>query len=242
MSNTLNSFFTKIHLILLFLVSLTITAQSNYSELALTGRGDLEFVGDVYKLQEEVQEAFIKMKTAARKDGVLIQIVSEYRSFERQLGIWNKKYDRFISEGLSPNETIHKIIQYSTLPGTSRHHWGTDVDVIDGFVKIPKNSLIEENYSETGIYAKLKKWMNENSEKFGFYLVYTDDPNRKGFKHEPWHYSYKPLSDKLLKDFSEIDLATFFKTVQLKGVDYISEDFLHQYTQENILDINPVLK
>ena len=26
---------------------------------------------------------------------------------------------------------IDKIIEYSTLPGTSRHHWGTDIDIID---------------------------------------------------------------------------------------------------------------
>lgn len=242
MSVNFKMLFVKPLLVLLFLNIHLVYSQMNYSELALTGRGDLELVGGNYKLQEEAQIAFVKMKAAARKDGVLIQIVSEYRSFERQLSIWNRKYHKFISYGLSPEEAIKKIIQYSTLPGTSRHHWGTEVDVIDGFIKMPKNVLTESNFSETGVYSKLKKWMNENSEKFGFYLVYTDNPHRKGFKHEPWHYSYKPLSDKLLKEFSEIDLVSFFKTVQLNGIDHISEDFLHQYTEENILDINPVLK
>lgn len=107
---------------------------------------------------------------------------------------------------------------------------------------MPRNILTEANFSETGVYSKLKKWMNKNSEKFGFYLVYTDDPHRKGFKHEPWHYSYKPLSDKMVKEFNEIDLVSFFKTVQLNGIDHISEDFLHQYAEENLGDINPVLK
>jgi len=242
MTDTSRLLFLRFYLILMLLSSSVAVSQSNYSELALTGRVDLELVGGNYKLQEEVQIAFVKMKSAARKEGVLIEIVSEYRSFERQLSIWNRKYQKFISSGFSPEAAVKKNIQYSTLPGTSRHHWGTDVDVIDGFVKMPRDVLIEENFLETGVYSKLKKWMNENSEKFGFYLVYTDDPNRKGFKHEPWHYSYKPLSDILLKEFSEIDLVYFFKTVKINGMDHISEDFLDQYIEENMLGINPLLK
>lgn len=217
-------------------------SEKLYSELALTGRGDLKLVSEECKLQEEVQEAFDKMQKAALKEGISLRIVSEYRSFDRQASIWNRKYHKYISQGFSPREAITKIIEYSTLPGTSRHHWGTDIDLIDGSVAIPKSVLTHANYEGNGIYAKLKKWMDENSEKYGFYLVYTNDPHRKGFKYEPWHYSYKPLADKLLKEFSSISLVDLFKNVELKGIDYISEAFLEQYTEENILDINPILK
>lgn len=213
-----------------------------YSELALTGRGDLKLVSEECKLQEEVQEAFDKMQKDALKEGISLRIVSEYRSFDRQASIWNRKYHKYIAQGFSPKEAITKIIEYSTLPGTSRHHWGTDIDVIDGSVAIPKSVLTHANYEGNGVYAKLKKWMDKNSEKYGFYLVYTDDPNRKGFKYEPWHYSYKPLADELLKEFSSISLVDLFKNVELNGIDHISEAFLEQYTQENILDINPILK
>lgn len=217
-------------------------AKKLYSELALTGRGDLKLVSEECKLQEEVQDAFDKMQKAALKEGISLRIVSEYRSFDRQASIWNRKYHKYISQGFSPKEAITKIIEYSTLPGTSRHHWGTDIDLIDGSVAIPKRVLTHANYEGDGVYAKLKKWMDKNSEKYGFYLVYTNDPNRKGFKYEPWHYSYKPLADKLLKEFSSISLVDLFKNVELNGIDHISEAFLEQYTQENILDINPILK
>ena len=29
-------------------------------------------------------------------------------------------------------DAINEIIRFSTIPGTSRHHWGTDID-INGF-------------------------------------------------------------------------------------------------------------
>lgn len=217
-------------------------SQNLYSELALTGRGDLELVGDSYKLQEEVNEAFIKMSSAALKDGISIKIVSAYRSFNAQLNIWNKKYTKYISQGYSPNQAINKIIEYSTLPGTSRHHWGTDIDIIDGAVRRPKNVLLEENFEGTGVFFKLKKWMDENAEKFGFYLVYPDTEGRKGFYYEPWHYSYKPLSKRCLKEFLDKDVSRIYMKNDLKGSAYISKDFLNKYFSENILDINPTLK
>ena len=49
---------------------------------------------------------------------------------------------------MDDDAAIDKIIEYSTLPGTSRHHWGTDIDIIDaeppeeGDVLLPKNFMI----------------------------------------------------------------------------------------------------
>ena len=71
------------------------------------------------------------MKQAAAEDGIQIKIVSSSRSFERQLAIWNAKYIQNEENGLDPIENIRKIIEYSTIPGTSRHHWGTELDLID---------------------------------------------------------------------------------------------------------------
>lgn len=231
--------------LLLFLHILLISnlfSQEKYSLEALTGLGGIELVGDVIKLQKDTYEAFQKMQNAARKDGIEIKIVSGYRSFKSQKSIWNRKYNKYISQGLSPRQAIEKIIEYSTIPGTSRHHWGTDIDVIDGLVPIPKSILYEKNYAENGIYSKLKKWMDKNSERYGFYLVYNSNIERKGFKYEPWHYSYKPLSGIMLKEYKEIDLKKFYAKFKPKGFLYFNDGFLNKYFQENIMDINPSLQ
>ena len=214
-------------------------SQTNYTLNALTGRGDLELIGNSYKLQKEAFDAFNAMKDAALIEGIDIEIISSYRSFEHQKRIWERKYERFVSKGLSPKLAIAKIIEYSTIPGTSRHHWGTDIDIIDGSVSKPKNILIEENYLEKGVYSKLKKWMDENSEKFGFYLVYTNESNRKGFKFEPWHYSFKSLSKPMLVEFKKKDLGNIYTAIELKGSEFLTQEFLNKYIKENVCDINP---
>ncbi len=216
-------------------------SQKKYSVNALTGQGDIEFIGKTVKLQKETYNAFEKMKKAALKEGINLKIVSGYRSFNSQKNIWNRKYNRFISQGFSPKKSIEKIVEYSTLPGTSRHHWGTDIDIIDGSIKIPKSILVESNYEGNGVYSKLKKWMDDHSQSFGFYLVYTKDKIRKGFKYEPWHYSYKPLSKSMLSQYKEIKLDDFYKKTKLNGKKYIDAKFLNIYTAENISSINPAL-
>ena len=233
----------KIIVISVFTIfQINLFSQTDYTLNALTGRGDLELTGDSYKLQKEAFEAFNTMKTAALLDGIAIEIVSSYRSFEHQNRIWERKYKAFISKGLSPEQALAKIIEYSTLPGTSRHHWGTDIDIIDANVKVPKDVLIEENYQNNGVYTSLKKWMDLNSEKFGFYLVYTNTYSRKGFRYEPWHYSYKKIAVPMLQEFLKIDLLQFFKTINLMGKYYISPKFIEKYINNNISDINTKLK
>lgn len=216
--------------------------SQKYSEYALTGRGDLILVGDSFKLQKPVYEAFQKMKRAALKEGILVQTVSGYRSYNHQKNIWNRKYNKYLSEGFLPKEAITEIIKYSTLPGTSRHHWGTDIDIIDGMVVMPKNLLLEDNYNEGGVYHKLKSWMDLNAEKFGFHLVYDNSITRKGFKYEPWHYSYKKISQPMLKDFSLLNLNEFFETKKLNGVTHFTEEFLEMYLNYNIFNISDQLK
>ena len=77
--------------------------------------------------------------------------------------------------------------------------------------------------------------------KYGFYLVYNNETNREGFKYEPWHYSYKPLSQNYLREYQKLDLNTIIKTEQLMGCEHFSQEFITHYLNKNILDINPVL-
>ena len=83
--------------------------------------------------------------------------------------------------------------------------------------------------------------MDIHAKDYGFYLAYTDLPNRKGFKYEPWHYSYKPLSSQYLQAYKKLDIAKILKTDKLLGSKNFSNNFITKYTAENILDINPKL-
>ncbi|MDT0293224.1 M15 family metallopeptidase [Mesonia ostreae] len=208
----------------------------------LTGKANVSFYGKNYQLRKEVNKAFLKMQAKAKKEGIHIQIVSAYRSYERQTQIFNAKFNRYTKQGLSGKDAVNKIIEYSTIPGTSRHHWGTDIDIIDANAKQPKNVLMPKNYSEDGPYCDMKIWLNKHSEKFGFYIVYTDNPKRKGFYPEPWHFSYKKTSVAMLKAYQDIDFKKIItQDTNLRGREFLTESFLNTYKKEHILDINPAL-
>jgi len=139
-------------------------------------------------------------------------------------------------------DAINEIIRFSTIPGTSRHHWGTDIDIIDGNYPDENNVLMSEKYEKGGVFYDLKKWLLNNSEDYGFYLTYNNDPKRKGFEYEPWHYSYKPSSKKYLKLLLNSDLEKLFKNKNLNGHQYFDKNFIDKYISEYIMDINPDLK
>lgn len=215
--------------------------QEIYTREELIGKDNSDMIGLKFKMKTKAYSSFVTMQSHAYKAKVAIRVVSGYRSFEKQKQIFENKYSLYLSEGMSPEEAINKIIEYSTIPGTSRHHWGTDVDVFDSSVPQPESILEEEHYYNDGCYTKLKKWMDENANRFGFYEVYTNNPDRKGFKHEPWHYSYAPLAKPMLQEYRNLDLKSIFEEENILGNEHFSEKFINRYRDENILDINPEL-
>ena len=209
----------------------------------LHGINNPNLVGDSIQLEKRTFNAFKKMEKAALKDGIKLKIVSAYRSYDRQKTIWNNKYLRFTKDyNLEPEKAISEIMRFSTIPGTSRHHWGTEIDIIDGKHKDEEDVLIGEKFKKNGIFYEMKKWLDRNSEDYGFYIVYTDDQKRKGFEHEPWHFSYKPASMELLKLFIKSDLKKVIKNGEIKGSEYFTNEFIEKYIKEFILDINKELK
>ncbi len=216
--------------------------QELFSEAELMGKADIELFGEGIQLREEAHDSFVEMKRAAYQDGIDIKVVSSFRSYERQRQIFERKYIQFTDvDGLSPMEAIDKIVEYSTIPGTSRHHWGTDVDLIDGNKRAEGDVLVAEKFEAGGPFADFKAWMDEHSEDYGFYLVYTDNPKRRGFKYEPWHYSYAPISISMLEEMRRINLVRIMEKEDFEGSEHFTTGFLRNYIQDNILDINPSL-
>ncbi|ETN95245.1 M15 family metallopeptidase [Zhouia amylolytica] len=229
-------------LLLMIITSINVQAQNKaISVEELLGKGDPELYGKGINLRKEAYECFVQMQEAAAREGIVITIASSYRSYESQRKIWERKFKRFTANGLSPSQAVSKIVEYSTIPGTSRHHWGTDIDIIDGTKKVKGDVLIQDNYENGGPYAKLKQWMDKNAHKFGYYLVYTNDSQRKGFNYEPWHYSYAPLSISYLKQYRELAIKEQLLEYKLLGAKAFTDSFINSYIDNNILDINPEL-
>ena len=152
-------------------------------------------------LRKDVLIAFIGMKTAAAMDNVDLQIISACRNFSHQKRIWEAKWNgsrkvggKNLSKAI-PNraERAKEILKFSSMPGTSRHHWGTDIDI---------NSL-SPSYFESGKGKKEYEWLRDNAFEFGFCQVYSEKGNDRkyGYEEEKWHWSYIPIASKFTKYF-----------------------------------------
>jgi LAS superfamily LD-carboxypeptidase LdcB len=171
------------------------------SPLELTGRARTHVVqrDDLRAaVHPQALEAFLAMREQAARDGIELAVFSAFRDFDAQLAIWNRKYrgerplfrlDGSVREhaSLSQAELIDAILEWSALPGTSRHHWGTDLDVYDA-AAMPEGyrvQLLPAEYACDGVFQRLSAWLDANMQRFGFFRPY--DAYRGGVHPEPWH-------------------------------------------------------
>ncbi|KAB2807752.1 M15 family metallopeptidase [Phaeocystidibacter luteus] len=143
-------------------------------------------------LRKDAAAAFEEMADSAALDGIRIYVVSATRNHEYQTDIWTRKWE---SRGGESVEKALSILEYSSMPGTSRHHWGTDLDI----------NSVEPSYFESGQGTRIYEWMSENAHKFGFFQPYTaQTKGRTGYNEEKWHWSYQPIARKLLKAYNHL--------------------------------------
>jgi len=178
------------------------------NELELTGRArtHIEQIDDPrVALHHEAVEPFRALREAAAKDGLDLMPFSAFRDFNQQVEIWNRKfrgerplYDRSgkVREhaALTEAELVDAILVWSAVPGASRHHWGSEIDIYDR-AAMPADyrvQLLPDEYAPGGVFERLAQWMNENLARFDFYRPYDED--RGGVYPEPWHISYVPVS------------------------------------------------
>ena len=150
-------------------------------------------------LRKETFDAFQKMAAAAKKDGIRLSIISATRNFDSQKKIWENKWngktkveERDLTTVSDLIERARIILLYSSMPGTSRHHWGTDIDL---------NSL-DNSYFSSGEGLKTYQWLTFHAIEFGFCQPYTSKASgRTGYEEEKWHWSYLPLSKLFLEEY-----------------------------------------
>ena len=191
----------------------------------------LEMALDAPRLMPEVRAAFDRLASDARAAGFEPEVASAYRSFDRQRSIWNAKLagERAVLDdadqpvpmsALSALEQIHAVLRFSALPGTSRHHWGTDLDVFD-------RSAMPEGYElqlcmaevcEGGIFDDFHCWLDEridSGESHGFFRPY--DRDRGGVSPERWHLSYAPAAQAFENALSAAALVELWESLEESG-------------------------
>jgi LAS superfamily LD-carboxypeptidase LdcB len=213
----------------------------NEGELTGQVRTHIADVSDpVCALHAHVVAPFLNLRRAALADGFDPVPHSSFRDFSRQLTIWNGKFSGerpmvdasgqpIDASGLTPVERIEAILLWSALPGASRHHWGTDVDLIDGHATAPgyRVQLTPEEFAPGGPYAPLAEWLEANAARFGFFRPFRGVLS--GVQPEPWHFSFAPVADNARRSLSPAVLRKAITAAPLLGKEQVLDrlDALH---------------
>ncbi len=191
--------------------------------------------GDQY-LRKEASLAFEEMARAALKDGVKIIAISTTRNFNRQKQIWNAKWTgkrlvqgkNLAETSLSDSAKAMEILKYSSMPGTSRHHWGSDVDI----------NALENDWFEAGEGKKIYEWMQKHAEEYGFCQPYTSkECGRTGYEEEKWHWSYEPISKPYLEAYLskvKTEMITGFEGAHTAKEVQVIENYVQGITHCNL--------
>ncbi|MDX3773708.1 M15 family metallopeptidase [Chromatiaceae bacterium AAb-1] len=171
----------------------------------LTGRTEqhLIMLDNGFAIHHAMQHPWQQLYDAAKAAGIHLTMVSAFRSFERQATIWQAKYEgrRKVYDlqqhavDLQQLQGYHKlsaILLYSALPGASRHHWGTELDLYDAAAVSNdyQPRLQTAEYMEGGPFYPMVQWLQQHATDFGFYFPYK--VYQGGVAAEPWHLSFRP--------------------------------------------------
>ena len=171
-------------------------------------------------LQKDTYLAFEKMANAAAKDGIPLVILSGTRNFSEQKVIWDRKWNNLKTTTKDEIGITLKILSSSSMPSTSRHHWGTDFDV----------NSVEDSYFLSAMGKKVYSWLSSNAHNYGFCQVYDDkkETKRTGYEVEKWHWSYMPISTLMLD--------AYINQIQYKDINGFQGDKLAANSSVKIIE------
>jgi LAS superfamily LD-carboxypeptidase LdcB len=174
------------------------------------------------RLHPQAAAAFLGLVAEAARAGIDLAASSAFRDFNAQLAIWNGKFrgerpvlDRHGApldiSAMDEEAIVRAILLWSALPGASRHHWGSEIDVFDRAALAPgaRPQLIPQEYAASGVFASLAQFLRRHAARHGFFLPY--DSERGGVQPEPWHLSFAPISVAALQ---ALTLPVLFEALQ----------------------------
>jgi LAS superfamily LD-carboxypeptidase LdcB len=183
-------------------------------------------------LHADVVAPFMNLRRAALDEGIDLQAISGFRDFSRQLAIWNGKFSgerpmldasgaKLDAKSLTPRERVDAILLWSALPGASRHHWGTDLDLVDRKPSAAgyQIKLTREEFAPGGPFAHLARWLEVHAPRFGFFRPFQGV--RSGVQPEPWHFSFAPIAETARRRLSPQVLHTALAGAPLLGKEVV---------------------
>ena len=128
-------------------------------------------VGRMQRLAPRTAREWNAMQSAAADEGVVLLIVSGFRSVDYQARLIRKK--------LNAGQTVSEILAVNAAPGHSEHHTGRAIDIAT-----PGSRPLTEEFEDSEAF----RWLRKNAAEYGFSMSYPRN-NLAGFIYEPWHWA-----------------------------------------------------
>jgi LAS superfamily LD-carboxypeptidase LdcB len=219
----------------------------------LTGRSapPLRCWTERVKIHEALWDPLQALMAVAEEEGFALQVASGHRDYARQLLIWNEKvqglrpiYDEqgqlLDPQDYGPEELLFKILHWNALPGASRHHWGTEIDVFDEHLVSTEDLQLTEEEADT-VLKPFHEWLDFYLPHSPFFRPYATTKN--GFAREPWHLSYAPLAKTYQRSYTlKVLQENIAQATQLLLKDQVNAN-LEKIFQDYLQDINqPIIR
>ena len=149
-------------------------------------RIDVGYASGNYRLDKRIIADYQSMIAAAKQDGIVLSIISGFRTYAGQTSLYNRKVNQYLSQGYSKERANELAAQVVAPPGTSEHLTGLAVDLISTNWYSYNNDL-NERFEQTPEF----QWLYSHCAQYGFVLRYPKDKVAiTGYSYEPWHYRY----------------------------------------------------
>jgi len=201
-------------------------------------------------VQRQLLDPLTDLKTRAELQGFDFAVASGFRSIERQCLIWNAKAagqrpvlddegNPLDAASLDAETLMFAILRWSALPGTSRHHWGTDIDVYDR-AALPEGQSLQLTLAEChGPFAAFHQWLDVELARRDtlFFRPYVEPFG--GVAPEPWHLSYAPLAREFQQALDKEQLLELVASLDIALKDEIIRNFDEIYAR--FIAVSPAL-
>lgn len=160
-------------------------------------------VGKRFKdMQAFYQNAWLPRQTDAVKKTLPAELKPDntFRSFDTQTTIASRALNKqalfnAASTDAEIQQAIFKVMETISMPGFSRHAWGTEIDLVP-----PER----KEWEGKGKMVPVIRFLTDEASKFGFYHPYSDQrlsTTLPHYQNEPWHISYWSFATALQEEY-----------------------------------------
>ena len=145
----------------------------------------------------------VSMFDDAKKEGISLVLVDAYRSYERQMELYQAKVERYLREGYELKEAGRIAATITAYPDTSEHQLGLALDIVTETYKIR-----DRGFEKTRAF----KWLVANAHNYGFILRYPESKTAvTKIIYEPWHWRFVGIKAAFDIKIRDICLEEYYK-------------------------------